>query len=158
MSKEHYYAVQVKWVGNVGTGTSGYAEYSRDHEITSEGKPLISGSSDLAFRGHPGRYNPEDLLVSAISSCHMLWYLHLCADAGIIVTNYVDFAEGFMLENTDSISKFQRVILHPNVTVTADTKLSKAYDLHSVANQKCFIANSLNFTVEHEPVINIMPD
>lgn len=152
---EHYYTTKVSWIGNLSTGTSGYSEYSRRHEIIVEGKPLIPGSSDLSFRGDPERYNPEDLLVSSLSSCHMLWYLHLCADANIIVTEYVDYAEGIMVEETGGSSKFQRVVLHPNVTVIEGTNLLKAHELHSQANTRCFIANSVNFTVEHEPTFKI---
>lgn len=155
MLTDHCYAVKVEWTGNLSTGTSGYAEYSRHHEITVEGKPLIPGSSDLAFRGDTERYNPEDLLVSALSACHMLWYLHLCADAGIVVTEYVDCAEGVMVEEIDGGGKFQRVVLHPTVTVVEGTNISKARELHSQANSKCFIANSVNFTVEHETIIKV---
>src|ERR1051326_2634439 len=93
-SKEHRYSATIRWTGNRGTGTSGYRDYGRDHEIAIEGKPPISGSSDPAFRGDRGLHNPEDLLVCALSACHMLSYLHLCAVSGVVVAAYEDRAEG----------------------------------------------------------------
>src|SRR5205814_6337653 len=101
-----------------GTGTSGYREYDRAHEISSPGKPPIVGSSDPSFRGDATRYNPEELLVASLSTCHMLWYLHLAADAGIAVTAYADDARGTMLEADDGSGRFARVVLRPTVTVT----------------------------------------
>jgi organic hydroperoxide reductase OsmC/OhrA len=92
----HAFAVSVEWTGNTGEGTSEYTSYQRSHEISAEGKPVIPGSSDPAFRGDRSRYNPEELLVASLSACHMLWYLHLCADANLVVTSYVDHAEGTM--------------------------------------------------------------
>ncbi len=92
-TREHRYAVSLTWNGNLGTGTSGYRDYSRNYEIVSEGKPAIQGSADLAFRGDRSRWNPEELLVASLSACHKLWYLHLAAEAGIIVTAYADRAE-----------------------------------------------------------------
>ena len=98
MGKEHRYQLEVAWTGNRGSGTSGYDSYGREHEIRAPGKPGLPGSSDPAFRGDPARWNPEELLVASLSACHMLWYLHLCADAGIVVAEYVDRAEGIMAE------------------------------------------------------------
>ncbi|NYH14327.1 organic hydroperoxide reductase OsmC/OhrA [Paraburkholderia bryophila] len=96
---EHKYDVSVQWTGNRGSGTSGYRAYGRDHVITSGGKPAIPGSADPAFLGDAERWNPEDLLVASASACHKLWYLHLCSDAGIIVLDYRDDAEGTMLDD-----------------------------------------------------------
>src|SRR5687767_11345840 len=105
-SREHRYAVTVEWTGNLGSGTSAYRAYARDHEIRASGKPAIPGSSDPAFRGDPARWNPEELLVGALAACHKLWYLHLCAEAGIVVTSYVDRAEGVMVEEADGSGRF----------------------------------------------------
>jgi organic hydroperoxide reductase OsmC/OhrA len=152
MSKTHRYAVSVKWTGNKGTGTSGYKAYERAHEISASGqKPVLPGSSDLAFRGDPARWNPEELLVASLSACHMLWYLHLCSDAKIIVTAYADQPEGLMEELPDGSGNFQRVILRPKVTIAPGSDLAKARELHAAAHAKCFIARSMNFPVEHEP-------
>ena len=117
MAKEHVYRLAVAWTGNRGTGTSGYTAYGREHEMRAEGKPPLPGSSDPAFRGDPARWNPEELLVASLSTCHMLWYLHLCADAGVVVTDYVDRAEGIMIEPKAGVAKFERVILRPLVTL-----------------------------------------
>ena len=156
MTKTHHYAVTVQWTGNTGTGTSSYRSYGRQHEITGEsGKPPIPGSSDPAFRGDPARWNPEELLLAALSACHKLSYLHLCAVAGIVVVGYVDHAEGVMNETQDGSGSFERVILHPEVTVTPDSDAAKAQELHEAAHAVCFIAKSVNFPVLHEPKIRV---
>lgn len=153
MTRQHDYALTVEWTGNLGQGTAGYRAYSRNHEIAAAGKPVLPGSSDPAFRGDPARYNPEDLLVAALSACHMLWYLHLCAGAGIVVTAYVDRAAGTMEEAEDGSGRFTKVVLRPRVTLRAGADLALAQRLHAEAHRNCFVANSVNFPVEHEPEI-----
>jgi len=154
MNKVHRYAVTNRWTGNLGSGTSAYKAYSRNHELdaSEKGSP-ISCSSDSSFRGDPSRYNPEELLVGALSSCHMLAMLHLCADAGIVVTDYSDHAEGEMIEHPDGSGEFTRVILRPQITITDPARIADALALHHRAQELCFIARSVNFTVEHEPVV-----
>ncbi|MBZ4418385.1 OsmC family protein [Myxococcus sp. RHSTA-1-4] len=149
--KEHRYAVTVEWTGNRGEGTSSYKRYERAHELRAEGKPTIPGSSDPAFRGDPARWNPEELLVASLSACHKLWYLHLCATAGVVVTDYVDDAEGVMAEEADGGGRFVRVVLRPRVTITAGSDRDKAQALHHEAHALCFIARSVSFPVTHEP-------
>ena len=151
MAHEHRYRLEVAWTGNQGTGTSAYRAYGRAHEIRAEGKPVLPGSSDPAFRGDPARWNPEELLVASLSACHMLWYLHLCADAGVVVTAYEDRAEGIMIEPEAGIAKFERVILRPRVTLAPGSDLERARALHGEAHRRCYIANSVNFAVEHAP-------
>jgi organic hydroperoxide reductase OsmC/OhrA len=151
MSKAHNYSLTVKWTGNTGTGTSSYKAYERSHSIFVANKPEILGSSDPAFRGDPTRHNPEDLLLASISSCHMLWFLHLCAVAGIVVTDYIDNATGIMVETADGGGKFTEATLHPIVTITDIAMAEKANELHEKANELCFVANSLNFPVYHKP-------
>jgi len=154
MTKIHRYEVTVKWTGNTGTGTLNYRGYERRYEISAEGqKPKILGSSDPAFRGDPTRWNPEELLVASLSSCHKLWYLHLCALAGIVVVEYVDHAEGVMEESADGSGHFQRVILRPQVKIAPGSDIAKARELHALAHAKCFIANSVNFPVDDEPEV-----
>ena len=154
MAREHRYSVTVQWTGNTGTGTSGYRSYERRHEISAGSeKPVIPASSDPAFRGDRARWNPEELLVAALSSCHQLSYLHLCAVAGIVVVDYVDHAEGVMAELPGDSGHFVRVVLHPKVTITPGSDAVKALELHHQAHAKCFIANSVNFPVEHEAEI-----
>ena len=150
--RQHEYATTVNWTGNKGSGTSGVRDYARDHEIAVHGKPAIPGSSDPHFRGDPTRYNPEELLVASLSSCHMLWYLSECASAGVVVTAYVDRAEGFMTEDAGGSGHFTRVILRPEITLAPGADLDVARAKHHTAHEKCFIANSVNFPVEVEPI------
>lgn len=153
MKKEHQYVATVQWTGNTGVGTHDYKAYERSHLISVKGKPVIAGSSDPAFRGDKTKYNPEDLMVSALSACHMLWYLHFCAVNGVVVTNYVDNPIGTMVENEDGSGQFTKVILHPEVTVKDKSMIEKANGLHQNAHHACFIARSVNFEVRHEPLI-----
>jgi organic hydroperoxide reductase OsmC/OhrA len=153
MDRRHSYTVTVTWTGNTGTGTSGYRDYARSHEISSAGKPAIVGSSDPAFRGDRTRWNPEDLLVASLSACHKLWYLHLCAEAGIVVEDYIDEATGVMEESEDGGGQFLEVTLRPRVRLTAESDRAKALSLHHNAQGKCFIARSVNFPVKCEPSI-----
>jgi organic hydroperoxide reductase OsmC/OhrA len=155
MSKEHLYQINLIWTGNQGTGTETYAGYSRAHEISIEGKPVIVGSSDPHFRGDASRYNPEELLVGALSACHMLYYLHLCADAKIVVIDYADKATGKMVETADGGGHFTEVVLRPRVVVTKDSDAEKANELHHKAHELCFIANSVNFPVLTEATISV---
>ncbi len=152
MSKQHRYTATVRWIGNTGTGTQTYRGYKRDHMVEAEGKPTIAGSSDPHFRGDAARWNPEELLVAALASCHQLAYLHLCADAGVVVTVYEDRAEGVMSENADGSGEFTRVVLRPHVTIRAGNA-QLARELHHRAHALCFIARSVNFLVECEPAI-----
>jgi organic hydroperoxide reductase OsmC/OhrA len=147
IGKRHEYALQMEWTGNKGEGTKTYRSYARDYSITAAGKPEILGSSDPAFRGDPARYNPEDFLVAALSSCHMLSYLHLCAVNGIVVLDYKDAATGVMEERADGSGAFTEVVLHPTVTIAAGGDIAKAEELHEKAHELCFIANSVNFQV-----------
>lgn len=153
-AREHHYRLTTTWTGNLGTGTSDYRAYSRDHEIKIAGKggPL-AGSSDAAFRGDPARYTPEELLVASLSACHMLWFLHLCADAGIIVIEYEDAASGTMSENADGSGEFTRVILRPRAVITDSTRITDTRSLHDRAHSLCFVARSVSFPVEHQPVV-----
>jgi organic hydroperoxide reductase OsmC/OhrA len=152
MARMHSYDVSVTWTGNRGTGTSGYRDYDRAHEVGANGPAPIAASSDAAFRGDPSRWNPELELTAALSQCHMLWFLHLCADAGITVTSYTDEARGIMAEDADGGGRFTEVILRPRVTVASAEMIEAAAALHAEANAKCFIAGSVNFPVRHEPV------
>ncbi|MEL7269012.1 MAG: OsmC family protein [Bacteroidota bacterium] len=154
--KEHHYKAEIKWVGNEGKGTSGYTAYNRNHITTIQGKNhVIEGSSDPSFRGDMSRYNPEELFLSSISTCHMLWYLHLCSVHKVIVTAYEDNATAIMKEDEKGSGKFTSVVLHPQVQVSDGTMLEMANALHEEANKMCFIANSCNFKIEHEPTANV---
>ncbi len=155
MKKLHHYNLAIKWTGNTGTGTSNYRQYDRSHTVTIDRKADILCSSDPNFRGDPTRHNPEELFVASLSSCHMLWYLHLCSENGVVVTGYVDDATGTMQETEDGGGYFTEVTLHPVVTVTEEAMFERANALHQQANALCFIANSCNFPVHHEPVCKV---
>ena len=155
--RDHAYSVTVTWTGNRGAGTAGYRDYDRTHQIAAPGKADIPGSSDPAFRGDGTRWNPEETLVASLSTCHMLWYLHLCAAAGIVVTAYQDVAEGVMAETPDGGGRFTMVILQPEITLARAADRDRARALHAEAHAKCFIANSVNFPVRHEPVFLTAP-
>lgn len=153
MNRTHRYTITNRWTGNLGSGTSAYTAYSRNYELSSAGKnAVIAGSSDPVFRGDASRYNPEELLVAALSSCHMLVMLHLCADAGIVVTEYLDEAEGEMEEHGNA-GEFKRVLLRPKMRITDASRISEAAALHHRAHELCFIARSVNFPVEHQLVV-----
>lgn len=154
-TKTHHYPIAVKWTGNTGQGTASYRAYDRAHEISVTGKPIILGSSDPAFRGDPTRYNPEELLVASLSTCHMLWYLHLCAEAKIVVIDYEDNPIGTLIETSEGGGRFSEVTLRPVVTVTAGSDSTLAEHLHEKAHHLCFIANSMNFPVRCEPLLPI---
>ena len=153
--RDHAYVVTINWTGNRGTGTSGYRGFARSHDIGAPGKPPILASSDPAFQGDRTRYNPEELLVASLSSCHMLWYLHLCSAEGILVQAYEDIAEGVMTERPDGGGAFVEVVLSPEITLSPGSNMERARALHADAHRKCFIANSVNFPVRHEPVFHV---
>jgi len=147
--KDHHYQVTVTWTGAVAGGTRDYKSYSREYRADFPGKPSITGSSDPAFRGDPKLHNPEDMLVLALSSCHMLSYLALAALEGLEVIAYEDSAQGTMQQEGRG-GRFTDVLLRPRVTVAPGSDLSRAEALHEEAHATCFIANSVNFPVRHE--------
>lgn len=149
---EHRYALTTIWTGNRGTGTSGYRDYDRDVTVQVAGKPDLLASADRPFRGDPARWNPEDMLMAALSECHLLSYLHACVQAGVVVVSYRDEATGIMREN-GSAGAFAEVTLHPRVEVADAGMADAALAAHRTANEWCFIANSVNFPVHHEPTI-----
>jgi organic hydroperoxide reductase OsmC/OhrA len=153
IGRTHRYEIAVSWTGNRGTGTSGYRDYGRDHEVSADGRPVIEGSSDPAFRGDKTRWNPELALVAALSECHMLSYLHVCVTHGVVVTGYEDAASGVMAETDDGGGHFTEVVLRPRVTVADAAMAGQARELHEEASAKCFIASSVNFPVRHEPEV-----
>jgi len=156
MTTTHSYDVTIEWTGNLGAGTGGYRSYSRDHEVLGDGKPPIAASADPAFRGDPARWNPEELLLASIAQCHLLWYLHLCAEAGVVVTDYADRAEGVLvMDASGGGGQFSGVTLHPEVTVADASMVAKARALHGEVHAVCFVARSVNFPISHRPVISV---
>jgi len=154
--RKHEYRIATRWTGNRGTGTSSYRDYSRDHESTGPGKrQSIEGSSDPAFRGDASRYNPEEVLVAALANCHMLWVLHLCADAGIVVTEYEDDARGEMVEHADGSGEMSRVMLRPRMRITDASRADEIPAIHDRAHAVCAMARSVRCEVRHEAVVVI---
>ncbi len=150
MHRDHTYRALLVWEGNLGDGTSTYQGYGRRWRVFIEGKPDLVGTADPSFRGEPQRHNPEDLLVAALSSCHMLSYLALCARNRITVVGYSDDATGTMSTTPEGGGKFTSVTLHPKVEITDPASVEAARQLHEQAHQQCFIASSVNFPVRHE--------
>jgi organic hydroperoxide reductase OsmC/OhrA len=155
--RTHRYDLAVSWTGNRGSGTSGYRDYGRDHDVSADGRPPIAGSADRVFHGDKTRWNPELELLAALSQCHMLSYLHVCATAGVVVTAYEDTPHAAMAETADGGGHFTEVVLRPRVTVLAAGMAEAARELHAEASAKCFIASSVNFPVRHQPVIVTAP-
>jgi organic hydroperoxide reductase OsmC/OhrA len=151
---QHHYSVSLEWTGDRGTGTSGYKAYGRDHVVRTPGKHEIAGSSDRAFFGDTDRWNPEELLLAALSQCHLLSYLHVASSNGIVVVGYTDAATGVMEQTADGGGHFTSATLRPVVTISSgDPELART--LHHEASTKCFIASSVNFPVGHEPEIRV---
>lgn len=148
----HRYAVTSTWTGNAGSGTTGYRDYRRDVTISVAGKHDLQASADRAFHGDATRWNPEDMLLAALSECHLLSYLHACAARGVVVTDYVDDAEG-TLTLTGNAGRFESVRLRPRVSVEDPSMIDDALAAHNDAHEWCFIANSVNFPVAVEPVV-----
>lgn len=150
---EHHYALTTTWTGNRGTGTSGHREYSRDITVAVAGKPDVLASADKPFRGDPSRWNPEDMLLAALSECHLLSYLYACVAAGVVVTAYSDEASGTMKEDGRGSGAFVEVTLRPRVVVADASMIPAAEEAHAAANALCFIANSVNFPVHHTATV-----
>lgn len=151
--KQHHYQLSLNWKDTNGCGTTSYKSYSRDHQVSKSTLTNIQLSSDPNFRGNPDKFNPEELLVSSLSSCHLLWYLHLCAENKIVVLKYNDSPEGWMEEESDGGGQFKEVILRPEILIEGKEVPALAYSLHAEAHKKCFIARSCNFPVKIEAII-----
>lgn len=150
---EHRYQLALRWTGNQGQGTVDYRSYARRFELTGNGKPALVGSADPAFRGDADRYNPEEMLIGALSACHLLSYLHVCAKASVCVLHYQDNPEGVLTVERGGIGRMREVTLHPKVTVRDPATIETAMGLHAEAHRECFIANSVNFEVRYEPAV-----
>lgn len=156
MAKEHHYHLKTIWTGNTGKGTSSYRSYERSLTVSVENKVDLLCTSDTAFNSEKTKHNPEELFLASISSCHLLWYLHLCSENGVVVHDYVDFAEGTMIETADGGGHFTQIILCPTIVVGALSMIEKAHALHQEAHKLCYIANSCNFPIVHKPTILIV--
>ncbi len=151
---EHRYALTTEWTGNRGSGTSGYRDYDRAVTVEVAGKPALLASADKAFRGDATRWNPEDMLLAALSECHLLSYLHACVRENVIVVSYRDSATGVLREDGSGGGAFTEVLLRPEVVVAEEAMIPAAQRAHAQAHEWCFIANSVNFPVRHEAAIS----
>jgi organic hydroperoxide reductase OsmC/OhrA len=149
----HEYTARLIWDGNTGEGTARYAAYGRQYRVLVAGKPELAGTADPAFRGEADRHNPEDLFLAAVSACHMLFYLSLCARQGVRVLAYADDARGRMRIHADGGGRFEAIALRPTVTVADGTDTALAVRLHETAHDLCFIANSCSVPIRCEPTV-----
>lgn len=147
MTKIHKFPTHIKWTGNRGSGTSTYKAYDRTWDMSASGKDIIHCSNDPMLGGNPSKYNPEDMLIAALASCHMLWYLHLCSEAGVTVLAYEDNPVGIGESEPSGKGKFTEAVLRPKITITADSDADKAVAIHDEIHNYCFIARSVNFPV-----------
>jgi organic hydroperoxide reductase OsmC/OhrA len=152
MAPEHVYRTSLRWTGDLGDGTREYRGYSRDHTVRFEGKPELLLTSGISPRSDPTRTNPDELVIAALSSCHLLTYLHLCSEQGVVVTGYTDEADGTLSVERGGAGRLTRATLRPKVTVR-EGSLETATALHAEAHRRCFVANSVNFPVAVEPTV-----
>jgi organic hydroperoxide reductase OsmC/OhrA len=154
VQNDHSFAVSVEWTGNRGTGTSDYRAFGRDNTLTTDGRPPLYGSAARVFHGDADRWNPEETLIAALVECHLLSYLYLAAKNGIVVESYTDGATGSIVTEGEG-GRFTEVVLRPRVTISSGDP-ALAQTLHDEAERICFIAQSVNFPVRHEPTIEVV--
>ncbi len=155
--KEYSFKSKVEWTGNMGSGTFDTRTYEKSHTISVPNKEQkIYASSSSFFRGDETKLNPQELFLSSISSCHLMWFLQFCADNEVIVLEYIDFPEGVIKEDSNGTGKFDKIILRPTIIVSEKSMIEKAILLHQEINKKCFVANSCNFPIICEPVIDFL--
>ncbi|WP_323006122.1 OsmC family protein [Pseudorhodobacter sp.] len=151
----HEYTSRVVWTGNTGAGTAHYTAYARTWDIAVPGKPVVHCSNDPLLGGDPGKMNPEDLLLSALSACHMLWYLHYASEAGLIVTRYNDTPVAVAEVGKGGAGRFVSAQLRPVIGLALGADLAEAEAIHHRIHQVCFIARSVNFPVTYAAAYEI---
>jgi organic hydroperoxide reductase OsmC/OhrA len=151
MAKQHEYSSRTVWTGNAGEGTRRYRGYARTWDIATPGKPVIHCSNDPLLGGDPTLPNPEDLMLATVSACHMLWYLHLACNAGIVIHSYTDDPVAIGETAPNGAGRFLSATLRPRIEVEAGADLDKAAALHNDVHQFCFIARSINFPITYAP-------
>jgi organic hydroperoxide reductase OsmC/OhrA len=151
---DHKYKTLLHWSAEDGEGTKSYKSFARTHTITAktkrgEDKPAIVATSAFHSLDH---YNPDEMLLASLSSCHMLWYLHLCSEHGVVVIDYRDEAELVLRLDAKGEGSVESATLRPRVTISSgDAEAAKR--LHRDAHSKCFVAKSVNFPVGCEAEI-----
>lgn len=147
---QHAYSSAIEWTGNRGTGTATYRGYDRTWQVVTPCKPIIACSNDPLLGGDPTLHNPEDMLISALASCHMLWFLHLASNAGVVVQSYVDAPEAIGETLPDGASRFLSAVLRPTIGLAPGMDRMVADAVHAEIHKVCFIARSVNFPVTIE--------
>ncbi|MGV0957916.1 OsmC family protein [Empedobacter falsenii] len=145
----HLFKVALNWMKKDNISSSLSRIYTKSHHISIEGKPDLEVSAAKAFKGDPNLYNPEDLLLSSLTSCHMMSYLYCCMQYKIEVISYQDHSEATLQVNPDGSGKIVKVDLFPEIIISDSSQIELALSLHKKANELCFIANSCNFPVYH---------
>ena len=158
MSFKHIFKAKLNWFSTKKEEVSTSRIYTKNHTITIEGKDVLDVSAAKVFKGDPSLYNPEDLLLSSVVSCHMMSYLYVCSQNGIEVVSYSDVAEATLEVLENGSGRFTEVRLYPKVIIRQKEKIAEALSLHKKANELCFIANSCNFPIIHEPICEIVPN
>lgn len=149
---KHLFKASLSWIDKREEAKQPSSQiYRKSHRIAIEGKPDIQVSAAKAFKGDPNLYNPEDLLLSSLVSCHMMAYLYVCSENNIEVISYRDTADALLETTADGSGRFVKATLNPQVVISDPTKIELALSLHKKANQLCFIANSCNFPIHHYP-------
>jgi organic hydroperoxide reductase OsmC/OhrA len=151
MAFKHIFKAKLNWSSVPKEAITNSKQYIKTHQITIEGKEILTVSAAKAFKGDPSLYNPEDLLLSSLVSCHMMSYLYVCSQNGIDVVSYQDDAEATLEVSENGSGRFIEVRLYPKVVILQKEKIDEALKLHSKANELCFIANSCNFKIVHNP-------
>lgn len=153
MSKTQNYKLDLSWQGNHGAGTMTHTSYDRNFTTHEGSRPPVLGSSHPAFRGNSERYCPEELLLASLSSCHMLWYLHMCAAHEVVVLEYHDHPVMEMEVKEFGNGDIRSATLSPVVRIASEDQREQAMAMHQRAHQSCFIAKAVNFEIILKPKI-----
>ena len=146
---KHLFKAKLNWNSIPKEVITNTKRYTKTHQIAIDGKEILNVSAAKAFKGDPNLYNPEDLLLSSVVSCHMMSYLYVCSQNDITVVSYQDNAEGTLEVLENGSGRFVEIRLNPSVIIKEKEKIAQALSLHTKASELCFIANSCNFPILH---------
>jgi organic hydroperoxide reductase OsmC/OhrA len=153
MAEEHVFETRLEYPADKAQKLPPDPDFSRDNRLIVEGHPEMPGALPAALGGHNRGYSPEDLMILSLSECHCLTYLRLAQKNRLAIRRYEDRATGRLGKNAAGMTQLLEVVLRPRVTVARGTDLAAARTLHERAHHHCFMANSVNFPVLHEPEI-----
>ncbi len=146
------FKVQAKWSSKNALDVS---INGKTHQVFIDDKSPLTVSAAKAFKGDETKYNPEDLLLSALASCHMMSYFYVCAQNGIELIDYKDEAVGVLELKADGSGAFTSVVLNPVVTISKSEMIDKAVSLHKEAHSICFIAHPCNVLISHTVLLQV---